>query len=82
MEPRRTHISLITMPQKNILDNIGLSQIISIINTVLSTNGSMIVPKFVTALYFLAKKPSSASDNPIKETITIKDIGFIDVYST
>ena len=74
-EPKITKRSLIIIPQKNIFMNKGLSQNINKINTVLSAKGSIIVPKFVTALYFLARNPSRESDSPIKDIIIIKTYG-------
>ena len=68
IEPKSTDMSLTIIPQKKNSDKIGLNQNINNIKTVLSTNGSMMVPNFVTALYLLARWPSRASDKPMRAT--------------
>ena len=49
-----------------------LSQKSKIINTILSVNGSRIIPNLETKLYFLATMPSKESDNPIRAIIRTK----------
>ena len=66
-EPSRIKPSLISIPQKKISVNKGLSQNSNIIKTALSTKGSIMVPILVTASYFLARYPSIASDTPIND---------------